>query len=78
MFAELSMEYSILKDLISKKAGAYKQKELAEWIVNDYDISVSRACNQTFLPRKMHYYKSEKDDTAVIEALQDLAFTHST
>ncbi|MFN5931396.1 MAG: DDE-type integrase/transposase/recombinase, partial [Sphingobacteriales bacterium] len=30
------------------------------------------------MPRKMYYYKSQKDDTAVIEALQDLAFKHPT
>jgi hypothetical protein len=26
----------------------------------------------------MYYYKSQKDDTEVIEALQDLAFKHPT
>ena len=39
---------------------------------------MSRACKLTSLPRKMYYYKSQKDDTAVIEALQDLAFKHPT
>ena len=35
---------------------------------------MSRACKLTSLPHKMHYYKSQKDDTAVIQALQDLSF----
>lgn len=79
MFAELSMDHSILKDVVSKKRlGPCKQRELTESIVKDYDISVSRACKLTSLPRKMYYYKSQKDDTAVIEALQDLAFKHPT
>jgi putative transposase len=32
----------------------------------------------TSLPRSLYYYHSTKDDTAVIEALQDLAFKHPT
>ena len=61
-----------------KKAWACKQRELTESIVKDYDISVSRACKLTSLPRTMYYYKSQKDDTEVIEVLQDLAFKHTT
>lgn len=30
----------------------------------------------TSLPRSLYYYRSTKDDTAVIEALQELAFKH--
>lgn len=32
----------------------------------------------TTLPRSQFYYRSKKDDTQVIEALQDLAFRHPT
>lgn len=40
-------------------------------------ISVSRACKLVSLPRSQYYYRStKKDDRAVIEALQDLAFKH--
>jgi hypothetical protein len=59
-----------------KRLGPCKQRELIESIVKDYDISVSRACKLTSLPRTMCYCKSQKDDTAVIEVLQDLAFKH--
>ena len=58
--------------------GPCKQRELTESIVKDYDISVSRACKLSSLPRTMYYYKSQKDDTEVIEALQDLSFKHPT
>lgn len=61
-----------------KKLGPCKQRELTESIVKDYDISVSRACKLTSLTRTMYYYKSQKDDTEVIDVLQDLAFKDST
>jgi hypothetical protein len=35
---------------------------------------VSRACKLTSLPRKMYYYKSQREETVVIEALQELTF----
>jgi putative transposase len=37
---------------------------------------VSRACKIVSLPRSQFYYSSKKDDTAVIEALEELAFKH--
>lgn len=61
IFAELSMEYSILKAVISKKSlGHFKQRKLTESIVKDYDISVSRTRKLSSLGRKMYYHKSEK------------------
>ncbi|GAB3430221.1 hypothetical protein GCM10027516_37980 [Niabella aquatica] len=39
-------------------------------------IPVSRACKIVSLPRSQYYYASVKDDSAVIEALQELAFAH--
>ncbi len=59
-----------------KRLGPCKQRELTESIVKDYDISFSKACKLTSLPRNMYYFKSQKDDTEVIEVLQDLAFKH--
>lgn len=37
---------------------------------------MSRACKIVSLPRSQFYYESVKDDRAVLEALQDLAFKH--
>lgn len=37
---------------------------------------MSRACRLASLPRSQFYYSSKKNDTAVIEALQELAFKH--
>lgn len=37
---------------------------------------MSRACKIVSLSRSQYYYESVKDDTEVIEALQELAFAH--
>lgn len=45
-------------------------------IVREQGVSVSRACKIVSFPRSQFYYSSHKDDSAVIEALQELAFKH--
>jgi putative transposase len=49
---------------------------LTEEIVAEYKLSVSRACKMTCLSRSDYYYRSIKDDTAVIMELQALAEQH--
>jgi putative transposase len=44
--------------------------------VEEYGISVSRACKIITFPRSQFYYTSRKDDTDIISALQELAFKH--
>jgi len=44
--------------------------------VKEREIPVSRACKIISLPRSKYYYESVKDDSEVIEALQELAFAH--
>jgi putative transposase len=46
--------------------------------VHEYGVPVSRACKLISIPRSQFYYKSKKDDSEVIETLQDLAFKHPT
>lgn len=46
--------------------------------MTEYKIPVSRACKLTGLPRSQYYYKSVKNDTVVIEALQKLSSDHPT
>jgi putative transposase len=46
--------------------------------VKEYKVPVSRACKLTSLPRSQYYYKSVKDDTEVIDALQKLSSDHPT
>lgn len=45
-------------------------------LVHDQGIPVSRACKLISLPRSQFYYSSKRDDTEVVDSLQDLAFKH--
>jgi putative transposase len=56
--------------------GPATKRHLTEEIVLERKIPVSRACKLLSLPRSQFYYRSIKDDAAVIEALQELAFKH--
>jgi putative transposase len=47
-------------------------------MVREERLPVSRACKLISLPRSQYYYKSLKDDTAVIDALQNLSADHPT
>ena len=58
--------------------GPWQQRQLTEEIISDYGLSVARACQLTGLARSQFYYRSRKDDTEVIAALQELADAHPT
>jgi putative transposase len=45
-------------------------------MVREQGVPVSRACRLISLPRSQFYYSSKRDDTTIIEALQELAFKH--
>ena len=75
MYANLAMDNEILRDLFTKGWYAAK-RQLSEELVKDRKIPVSRACKIVSLTRSQYYYTSVKDDSAVIEALQELAFAH--
>ena len=46
--------------------------------MHEYGVPVSRACKLIAIPRSQFYYERKKDDSEVIEALQELAFKHPT
>lgn len=56
--------------------GPATKKQLAKALVCDYKVPVSRACKMLLLPRSEFYYSSVKDDSEVIELLQQYAFDH--
>ena len=64
--------------LSQRKARTLQAKGTDGIIVKDYDISENKACKLTSLPCKIYYYKSQKVDTTVIEALKDFAFKYTT
>jgi putative transposase len=47
-------------------------------MVREERLPVSRTCKLISLPRSQYYYKSLKDDTAVIDALHKLSADHPT
>jgi len=56
--------------------GSWQQKQLAEELISDYGLPVTRACGLTSLARSQFYYQSCRGDTEVITALQQLADAH--
>src|SRR5579875_1550369 len=56
--------------------GPATKKQLAEELVCEYKVPVSRACKMLSFPRSEFYYSTRKDDSEVIELLQQLAFDH--
>jgi putative transposase len=56
--------------------GPATKKQLIHELVHDFGVPVSRACKMISLPRSQFYYNSSKNDSEVIEALQNLAFKH--
>jgi putative transposase len=56
--------------------GPATKKQLAEELVGEYKVPVSRACKMLSFPRSEFYYSTRKDDSEVIDVLQQLAFDH--
>ncbi len=76
MYAELSLDHSVLKDVISKKGWALRQETVSRGNCNRVSSSCRESCKLIKLPRSPYYYRSVKDDRALIESLQQLAFQH--
>ena len=49
---------------------------MTDEIIQEHNIAVSRACKIVKLVRSQYYYSSKKDDSAVVDSLQELAFKH--
>lgn len=49
---------------------------MTDEIIQEHNIAVSRACKIVKLVRSQYYYTSKKDDTVVVDSLQELAFKH--
>ncbi|MEN5231523.1 IS3 family transposase [Sphingobacterium faecium] len=54
--------------------GLWQQKQLTQEIVLDHGLNVAGACKLTGMCRSQYYYVSNKDDSAVMVALDDLSF----
>jgi putative transposase len=49
------------------------RKNLAAYLEQTHQVSITRACKVIGLPKSMYYYSSVKDDSAVINKLTELA-----
>ena len=56
--------------------GPATKKQLIEELVQTNNVPVSRACKIISLPRSQFYYSSKRDDSEVVDSLQELAFKH--
>jgi putative transposase len=56
--------------------GPATKKQLSQELVRAASNEVEQACKLLGLPRSQFYYKSNKDDQEVIDALQKLAADH--
>lgn len=46
---------------------------MVAYLQNNYQVSITRACKAIKFPKSMYYYTSVKDDSEVIQKLQELA-----
>lgn len=53
--------------------GAGNRRTVVVYLTQTHQVSITRACTATGLPKSQYYYQSVKDDTAVIEKLNELA-----
>lgn len=56
--------------------GLREQKQLTQEIILDHGLSITGACMLTGMCRSQYYYTSKKDDSAVIQALDELSAKH--
>lgn len=51
---------------------------MAAYLMERHQASIGRACRVVSLPRSMYYYRSIRDDTAVIDKLRELSDKYPT
>ena len=76
MYADLAMDNQILRDLFTKKAGPCHKRQLTEELVCEQRHFGEQGLQDDLITEVSVYYRSKMDDTAIIEALQELAFKH--
>jgi len=51
---------------------------MVAYLLENYSVSISRACRVARLPKSMYYYKNVRDDSETINKLVELAEKHPT
>ncbi|MCD1127499.1 IS3 family transposase [Jinshanibacter sp. LJY008] len=75
MYASLSLDHEILKDVVGKKTLTVPEKrELVRYVMTEHQTSERRGCRMIGISRSLlHYRPNTERDIPVIEALQNLA-----
>jgi len=74
MYADLSLELMVLKDVIEKKVTAAQQRELAQYAAVEYELSERKACRFLNISGTAYRYPTKKpDDDEIKQQLQILA-----
>jgi putative transposase len=75
MFANLSLENEVLKDVIAKKAlRPAEKRDLADFMHSEHGLSERQVCAALGLSRTVYRYEPKpRDDSPIIEALLGLA-----
>ncbi len=78
MYAELSLDHKVLRDIVEKKVIEPGQRRaLAEQAIAQQGVSERRACRVLALSRSVYRYQAKKTDEPQIEqALRLLAEQH--
>jgi hypothetical protein len=60
MYAELSLDYKILKNVVKKALRPAQAKQIVDYIREEHNSSISRACRIVGYSRSGMYYQSRK------------------
>lgn len=70
MYSELALDNRILKEGITNNLEPQIKRELADEIVEEYDVSIARASKMMDIHRSYFNYREKRDDTEVEEAIR--------
>ncbi len=77
MYASLSLDHEILKDVVSKTLTVPEKRERARYVMKEHQASERRGCRIIGISRiLLHYCPNTARELPVVEALQKLAYQY--
>jgi putative transposase len=67
LVADLSLDTQMLQDVIKKSCKSPYKKWMANWMVNNYRVSVQKACRRVRLPKSMYHYLHHRRDKSLLK-----------
>ncbi len=72
MYASLSLDHEILKDVVAKTLTVPEKRELVRYVMTEYQASERRGCRIMGISRSLlHYCPNTARDIPVVEVLQN-------